>query len=143
MTSNGELRAELERLLGEYEQLRRNVDQVRQHLRTLTASASSTDGTVTVRVGPNGRLTSIELTDRAYRRFSPSQLAAELTRLYGIASKDVMGQAGAAMAPFLPAHVDYEALVNGDADWRDLPPPVPSAVQSPEDWRGRFAEGRT
>jgi DNA-binding protein YbaB len=141
MTSNGELRAEMERLLGEYEQLRQNVDRVRERLRTMTASASSTDGTVTVRVGANGRLTGIELADRAYRRFSPSQLAAELTRLYGVAAKDVMGQAGAAMAPFLPAQVDYEALVDGDADWRDLPPPVPSADGSLGDWRALFGGG--
>src|SRR5262249_58481729 len=105
--TNAQLRARMEELLGEYEQLRRNMSAARDRMRAMSGSASTTDGTVKVRVDSNARLTGLEIDPKAYRRFSPSQLAEEIQRLYREATNDVAARVGEAMAPFLPPAPPY------------------------------------
>src|SRR5262249_50057880 len=101
--TNAALRARLEDLLGEYERLRHQAGAAQQRMRALTGSARSSDGAVTVGVDSRSRLTTLDIDAKAYRRLSPSQLAAEIQRLYEQASADVTRRAAEVMAPFLPA----------------------------------------
>ncbi len=135
--TNAALRAHMEQLLGEYERLSANLTQARQRLRTLSGKASSTDGTVSVSVDSQGRLAGVELNPRAYQRFSPSQLAAEITRLAASAQRDVTAQAAEVMAPFLPSGLDYSALVSGELDPSTVDLPAPLADESLRDWLAR------
>ena len=132
------LRARLEELLGDYEQLRRGVAAAREQMRTMHGAAATTDGTINVTVDSRGRLTGLELTPRAYRRFSPSQLAAEIIRLTGAACDQVTGQMAEVMAPFLPDGIAYPDLLSGSADASAVTPAAPLTNETYDAWRARF-----
>src|SRR5262249_41867532 len=85
-------------------------------MRSASGSARSGDGTVTVRVDSRGQLTGLGLGPGAYQRFSPSQLAAEIQRLFGLAVGQVHERLGEVMAPLLPAGVPYDKLASGEVD---------------------------
>src|SRR5262249_15714654 len=133
--TNAQLRARMEELLGEYEQLRRNMSAARDRMRAMSGSASTTDGTVKVRVDSNARLTGLEIDPKAYRRFSPSQLAEEIQRLYREATNDVTARVGDVMAPFLPDGVSYDKLLTGEADVSTWTPVQPLTAQTSDEWR--------
>jgi DNA-binding protein YbaB len=137
--TNAALRARLEDLLGEYERLRRHAGAAQQRLRALTASARSSDGAVSVEVDSRSRLTGLEIDPKAYRRLSPSQLAAEIQRLYAEASADVTRRAGEVMAPFLPPGASYQRLVDGQADPTELFADRPLTDETFDQWRTRFS----
>jgi DNA-binding protein YbaB len=136
--TNAALRARLEDLLGEYEQLRRQAGAAQQRMRALTGSSRSSDGAVTVEVDSRSRLTRLEIDAKAYRRLSPSQLAAEIQRLYAQASADVTRRAGEVMAPFLPSTASYQRLVDGEADPAELFAERPLTDETFDQWRARF-----
>jgi DNA-binding protein YbaB len=137
--TNAALRARLDDLLGEYERLRHQASTAQQRMRALTGSARSSDGAVTVGVDSRSRLTALEIDPKAYRRLSPSQLAAEVQRLYDQASADVTRQAAEVMAPFLPTGTSYQRLVNGEADPADLLADRPLSDDTYDAWRARFS----
>jgi len=137
-TANAALRARLEELLGDYEQLRRGVAAAREQMRTMQGAAATTDGTIRVTVDSRGRLTGLELEPRAYRRFSPSRLAAEIVRLAGTACDQVTGQLAEVMAPFLPDGISYPDLLSGAADASAVTPDAPLTNETYDAWRARF-----
>ena len=61
------------------EALRDGYVDLRQRLLAVTASATSDDGFVTVRVGPHGRVLGIDLDPRIYRRPDSRRLAETIT----------------------------------------------------------------
>jgi YbaB/EbfC DNA-binding family len=136
--ANAALRARLEELLGDYEQLRRGVAAAREQMRTMHGAAATTDGKIKVIVDSRGGLTELELDPRAYRRFSPSQLAAEIIRLAGTARDQVTGQMAEVMAPFLPAGTSYADLLSGAADPASVTPDTPLTNETYDEWRSRF-----
>lgn len=136
--ANAALRARLEELLGDYEQLRRGVAAARERMRTMRGTAASTDGTIKVTVDPRGRLTGLDLDPRAYRRFSPSQLAAEIMRLAAVACDQVTGEMAEVMAPFLPDGISYADLMSGAVDPSAVTPQAPLTNETYDAWRARF-----
>lgn len=136
--ANAALRARLEELLGDYEQLRRGVAAARERMRTMRGTAASTDGTIKVTVDPRGRLTGLDLDPRAYRRFSPSQLAAEIMRLAAVACDQVTGEMAEVMAPFLPDGISYADLMSGAVDPSAVTPQAPLSNETYDAWRARF-----
>lgn len=141
--TNAALRARLEDLLGEYEHLRRQAGAAQQRLRTLTGSARSSDGAVSVEVDSRSRLTRLDIDPKAYRRLSPSQLADEIQSLYAEASSDVTRRAGEVMAPLLPAGASYQRLMDGDADPAELFAEGPLTDETYDQWRARFSRQST
>jgi DNA-binding protein YbaB len=135
---NAALRARLEELLGDYEQLRRGVQAAQERLRTMRGTAATTDGTIKVTVDFRCRLSALELDPRAYRRYPPSQLAAEIMRLAGVACEQVTGDMAEVMSPFLPAGVSYADLMSGAADPSTVTPSVPLTNETYDEWRARF-----
>lgn len=136
--ANAALRARLEELLGDYEQLRRGVAAARERMRTMHGTAATSDGTIKVAVDSRGRLTGLELDARAYRRFSPSLLAAEIMRLAGLAAGQVTGEMAEVMAPFLPDGISYADLMSGAADPSAVTPDAPLTNETYDEWRARF-----
>src|SRR6266851_8367447 len=115
-SANAALRARFEELLGEYDRVRANFAAMQQRLREARGEAKAQDGSVRVTVGPNGNLLSLTIEPRAYRRLSPSELAAEILELSGRAGRDVRGQLEEVMAPFLPKDVSYADVLEGRVD---------------------------
>jgi DNA-binding protein YbaB len=138
--ANAALRARLEELLGDYEQLRRGVAAARERMRTMRGTAASTDRTIAVTVDSRGRLTGLELDPRAYRRFSPSQLAAEIMRLATQACDQVTGEMTEVMSPFLPDGISYADLLSGAADPSAVTPDAPLTNDTYDTWRARFRD---
>lgn len=70
---------------------------------------------MTVTVGPRGNLVALTIEPRAYRQFSPSALATEITALVKKATDQVAEKLAAVMAPFLPDGVRYADVLSGQA----------------------------
>jgi DNA-binding protein YbaB len=118
---NAALRARVADLLGQYDQVKRNVGELRQRLREAEGRAQSKDGSVKLTVGPRGELRTLELDPKAYRRFSPSELAAEILELSGTAAEEVRTELDQAMAPFRSPGLSLDQVANGEVDpaaWR-------------------------
>lgn len=137
-------RARVDELLADYRRSRGHLATVHQQLAAVSASASSDDGSITATVGPRGTLTGLTLTDEAYRRYRPAELATEILRLTATASSAALSQAGELIAPALPAGTDPAALLLGTADLSPdelRPEPVaPSAVRTETEDDGDFEE---
>lgn len=138
---NAALRARLDELLGDYDRLRRNLADAQSRMRLMTGTAASSDGTVKVTVDFRGRVTDLQLDPRAYRRYSPSQLAAEIRRLIDQAASHVTDEMAGVMRPFLPAGVSYASLMSGEADPTVLSPGEPLTNETYDAWRARFSGG--
>jgi DNA-binding protein YbaB len=120
-------RAQVEELLADYRRSREQLAAVQRELKAVTGSASSPDGTVTATVGPKGTLTALELTDQAYRRYRPEQLAELIVRTTNAAAAKAAEGTHNALSAILPASTDPSALVEGTADLRpdEIAPPEP------------------
>lgn len=118
-------RAQVEEMLAEYRRSRDRLDSVQRELAAIEETAASADRTVRVTVGSQGALSDVRLTDDAYRRHSPSELAALIVRLSGEAARAASERARAVLEPALPAGTDPAAVLDGRAD---LPPAEPGPV---------------
>ena len=131
---NAALRAQLERLLDEFDQVQADLATMRETLRSATGEARSKDGSVRVTVGPRGELRDLQLDPAAYRRLSPSELAAEIVSLTAAAGRDVQARLDEVMAPFLPKGVSYSEAVSGQADLRTWFSRQPLNADFPGEW---------
>jgi len=138
-SANAALRARLDELLGDYDRLRKNLSDAQSRMRVMTGTAASTDGSVKVVVDFRGRVTGLELEPRAYRRYSPSQLAVEIRRLIDQAVSEVTNAMAGVMRPFLPAGVSYASLMSGETDPSVLSPDAPLTNETYDAWRARFS----
>lgn len=111
-----EYRARVDELLADYRRGREQLAEVHRTLSKITATARSSDGSVTATVGPRGTLTALTITEQAYEAFSPAELADQIVRLTKRAATTAVAEASAALAPALPSGVDPEALLLGTAD---------------------------
>ncbi len=131
---NAALRGRIEQLLGEYARVRANVGQLQRRLAEAEGHAETKDGSVKVTVGPRWELRELRLDPRAYRRFSPSELATQIIELTGQATREVRKQVGEAMSPFLPEGVSAEQLTSGEVDPAAWRPPSGSIKDLLEAW---------
>ncbi|MDQ2874910.1 MAG: YbaB/EbfC family nucleoid-associated protein, partial [Actinomycetota bacterium] len=131
---NAALRLRLEELLGTYADVRKNLGALQQRVREAQGEARSKDGSVRVRVGPQGNLLELVLEPRAYRRLSPSELAAEILELARQATREVQGQMEQVMAPFLPKDVAYADVLTGQADPASWAPKEPLTSETFDTW---------
>jgi DNA-binding protein YbaB len=118
--SNGQLRAQLDALLREYDQARRSLSDVRTKMRAVTGTARSPDRLVEATVGPRGHLTALRLDPKACRTLSSEKLAERVLDTVKRAAADATGQVSALLAPTLPPGLPVDELVRGEvvpADW--------------------------
>jgi hypothetical protein len=76
----------------------------------------------------------LEITPRAYRHLSPSELAAEIVRLARKATEAVREQMHEVMAPFLPAGVSYADIAAGNVDPATFTPDRGLSSEALEEW---------
>jgi hypothetical protein len=111
-----EHRAQVEELLADYRRSRDQLASVQRELTSVTASASDPDRLITATVGPRGTLTKLAISDEAYRRYRPAELADQVVRVTAAATVRALTAAGEIMAPALPSGTDPQALLLGTAD---------------------------
>ncbi|NKE64000.1 YbaB/EbfC family nucleoid-associated protein [Lentzea sp. PSKA42] len=109
-------RAQVEELLADYRRSREQLASVQRELEAVSGQASSPDGTVTATVGAGGKLTSLELSELAYRRHRPEQLAELIVRTVAAAAASAAEVTYQTLSAVLPASTDPAALVAGTAD---------------------------
>lgn len=132
------MRARMEQLLGEYDNVRANLARLRSRMAEVKGSARSADGSIEVTVGPQGTLRALRIDPRAYRRLSPTELADEIVRLSGEAAGDARRQLADVMTPFLPAGVAYDQVADGTVDPADWAPRQPLTPATFDQWWSRF-----
>lgn len=106
----------VEELLADYRRSREILATMHHELAEISESARSRDHAVTVTVGPQGVLRDVVITDDAYQRYRPAELAATIVDLVSRAARDATERAGDVLATALPTDVDPEAVLRGRAD---------------------------
>ncbi|MET9228956.1 YbaB/EbfC family nucleoid-associated protein [Lentzea sp. NPDC003310] len=109
-------RAQVEELLADYRRSREQLASVQRELASVTGRASSPDGMVEATVGPGGKLVGLELSELAYRRHRPEQLADVILRTVAAAAATAAEGTYQALSAVLPTATDPAALVAGTAD---------------------------
>lgn len=123
-------RAQVDELLADYRRSREQLASVHHRLASVSESATSADGLVTVTVGPGGVLTGLVISAAAYRH-PPAELAALIVATTAVAASQAAKVAGELVAPVLPADSDPAALLRGTADLTpaELVPPSPLPIE--------------
>ncbi|WP_007027139.1 YbaB/EbfC family nucleoid-associated protein [Saccharomonospora iraqiensis] len=111
-----EHQARVEQALADYRRSRERLIAAQRELASVRASASSADGSVTATVGLRSALTGLTIDDRAYQRYRPAELAAEIVRLTAEAGAEAFASAGEVLAPALDSGTDPQALLLGTGD---------------------------
>jgi DNA-binding protein YbaB len=107
------LRAQADELMAQFERMRDGSGELQQKLKTLTASATSPDGSITATVGPRGHLIRLDIDPRIYRRPDSRELATTITRTIQQATGKVMDQVEELCKPFIPG-AQFQAHMNFD-----------------------------
>ncbi len=120
-------RDEVAQLLADYRRGREQLAAVQRALLSIVESASSPDGLVTASVDSAGTLTGLVITDQAYQRYRPADLADTIVRTTRAAAAKAGERARQALAPVLPPDTDPAAALAGRADLTDdeIGPPTP------------------
>jgi len=125
-------RTRADELVAGYRRSREQLAAVQAALAAVTATAASSDGSVTATVGPQGRLAELTLAPDAYGRHRPRELAEMIVEVTARAAATAAARAQDILAPVLPAGADPEATLTGRADLRpgeiaplDRPAPAP------------------
>lgn len=115
----------MDELLADYRHSREQLASVQWELGAVTAAASDPDGLLTATVGARGALTGLAISDEAYQRYRPSELAGQIVRATGSATLRALAAAAVVLAPVLPAGTDQRAVLLGTADLEavDIAPP--------------------
>lgn len=130
-------RDEVDQLLADYRRSREQLASVHRTLLSITESATSPDGLVTASVDSAGTLSALVITDEAYRRYRPAELADAVVRATRSAAVKAGERARQALAPVLPPDADPGAVLTGKADLtpdeigppsQPAPPPAPAPV---------------
>ncbi|MCR3746184.1 YbaB/EbfC family nucleoid-associated protein [Lentzea californiensis] len=109
-------RAQVEELLADYRRSREQLASVQRELAAVSGRASSPDGTVQATVGTGGKLVGLELSESAYRRHRPEQLAELIVRTVAEAAASAAEDTYQTLSAVLPSSADPAALVAGTAD---------------------------
>jgi DNA-binding protein YbaB len=112
-------RDEVAELLADYRRSREQLASVQRTLLSIAESATSPDGLVTATVDSAGTLSGLTLSDEAYRRYRPAELADVVLRTSRAAAVRAGERAREALAPVLPADADAAAVLSGRADLTD------------------------
>lgn len=128
-------RARADELVAGYRRSREQLKAVQAALAAVTATAASSDGSVTATVGPQGRLTELTFAADVYRTHRPRELAELIVELTARAAATVAARAEDVVAPVLPAGADPEAMLAGRADLRpaEITPPARHTREPVED----------
>ncbi|GGM84216.1 hypothetical protein GCM10011609_20410 [Lentzea pudingi] len=111
-------RAQVEEMLADYRRSREQLAAVQRELAAVSGQAASPDGTVSATVGAGGALVGLELSELAYRRHRPEQLAELIVRTVAAAAAGAAEDTYQTLSAVLPVATDPASLVAGTADLR-------------------------
>jgi DNA-binding protein YbaB len=97
-----EWQAHIDELLEQYRQKRDQLKDLQAAMGEAGATVTTEDEMITVKVGPQGRLTGLEFNPRVYRKLSPSELAEAVLAAVREAGSQVDSQVREALRPMLP-----------------------------------------
>ncbi|NUW45826.1 YbaB/EbfC family nucleoid-associated protein [Nonomuraea rhodomycinica] len=100
----------LRQLVQDVNQQAEQAKELHRKARDLTGSSRSQDGMVTVTVGPQGELRSVEFDPRVYRELSPSELAACVVEQAALATRQVSDELRSLAGPLIADDVPFEDL---------------------------------
>lgn len=127
-------RDEVAELLADYRRSREQLASVQRELLSITESACSPDGLVTAVVDSAGVLCGLAISDQAYRRYQPDELADLIVRTSRMAAVQAGARAREALAPVLPPGTDPDAVLAGRGDL------TPEEIRPPAASRDRDAD---
>jgi DNA-binding protein YbaB len=107
--------------VGRLNEMQRDLDKV-------SATATRSDGLVTVVVGPRGQVQDIRLDPRVYRKLGSDELSRAILQLIGEATTDVGEQMKKILTPFMPEGLSYETALGQDGDFTAFLPQPPTAA---------------
>lgn len=119
-------RAQVEELLADYRRSREQLASMQRTLAAISESVASPDGAVVATVGAQGTLTDLAISEQAYVRYRPSDLAKLIVRTVASATAKASETANRTVSPLLPVQTDPDALLGGRADLApaEIVPPV-------------------
>jgi DNA-binding protein YbaB len=101
--ANQALRARLDEVRGEYEQLRGGLTELGQRLATLRVTAESPDGLIRATVGPRGQLVDLRIDHRGYHTVDADELSHAILATVRAAVADTTAQVRELVGGCLPA----------------------------------------
>jgi len=120
-----ETRAELDEMLDEYRGMIARLDRTRADIAGMTATARSSDGSVTVTVGPRGDLVDLALDPTHARNLEPQALATRILETAGLAATRVDEQVRATVCDVFPDRLRNLVGPDGTVDLTRLLPRDP------------------
>ncbi|WP_131736238.1 YbaB/EbfC family nucleoid-associated protein [Actinomadura roseirufa] len=97
-----EWQAHIDDLMKTYQETRKQIQEMQARLETIEAAAEAADGMVKVTVDRQGRLTSLNIDPRLYRKISSAELAEAIMTACKDASGQVAEQMRTAMEGMVP-----------------------------------------
>jgi DNA-binding protein YbaB len=127
-----EWQAHIDELLEQYREKRAQLKDLQRTMSEMGATVTTEDEMITVTVGPQGRLASLELNPRVYRKLAPSELAEAVLAAVREASAQVDGQVRAALEPMMSDRDD------GDEGGFDLSKVLPERPDDLDAFREKY-----
>ena len=118
-----DMRGHLVSLFEEYRAVRTRIERLSDDVATMTATARSSDGCVTVTVGPQGDLRDLHIDPEGARRLDLRTLTARILEASSAAATQGRERLGRTMAEVMPPHLRHLVSADGGVDVRALLPP--------------------
>lgn len=132
---------EYDRLVGEYQQQYRRLADTQRRLREIACTVTAPRRVVSVTVGHGGVVTEVAFPTSAYKRMTPTELAAVVLETITAAREQATAEAATVLAPSMPAGVDAQALLSGSVDLQSMLPETPDVSDATRDLLSRMRRG--
>ncbi|GAA3546293.1 hypothetical protein GCM10022419_028040 [Nonomuraea rosea] len=119
----------LDQLVQEVNQQTEQLKQVHEQVSRLSVTVRSSDGLVSVTVGPRGEVRAIDFDPRVYRKLSPSELSALTVEQIQRATRQVSGEMKELMEPFA-SDLPFEDLFGEGTGFESFLPREPEPPRS-------------
>jgi DNA-binding protein YbaB len=111
-----------EQLNADYARYRAAAMESAQRMQAVAATVTSTNGLVTITVGPQGEIRSLSFNSKDYRKMAPAELAHVVLDTFDKARESALQQAAAALPSFSFGGLNSRDLLNGRVDWEQVLP---------------------
>ncbi len=108
------MESEIDQLMGEYQELQKNLELMQAEILRVQATAYSEDGLVVVTVGPQGHLLGIRIDPLVNRRPGTDELSASIMEAVHKAVALAQEEVAAITRQYVPDGIDHEQLGSFD-----------------------------
>ncbi|MFI6501720.1 YbaB/EbfC family nucleoid-associated protein [Nonomuraea typhae] len=118
-------RSVIEELTEQHNKQLAAIRETYDRLHDLESTVKSSDGMISIVVGANGQVRSIDFNPRVYQKLSPSELSDAITTLIAQATGDVAERTKELIGPLIPDDLPLEEVFGTDVSLDAfLPQPV-------------------